>query len=894
MKIIDLKTQHLTNPLGFELSAPVFSFKVTETEAGKLLWSRVEIAADAAFADIRFDSGPQTRLNAMAYAPDFKPEPCTRYWWRVSALADDRSLAQSEPAWFETAKAPGDWLATWISHDFPSGRGAVFSRGIEVRKPLRQARAYILGLGLYESYLNGRKTGQEYLAPGCHAYDKWLQYQTYDLTEQLQSLVGQPAEWEIWTADGWYCGRFGYKGQTKIYGSQQRLLAELLLEYEDGSREMIATDDQWQVRLSPISFANIYDGETYDANLKLSPKQPVVCLDDQNYDHLTPRLSPPVVCAQRLPVKEIIHTPAGETVLDMGQNMVGWLEARLDEPSGQEVTLQFGEVLQNGCFYKDNLRTALQTFRYISDGKARTIRQHFTFFGFRYVKVSGLTQAVRAEDFVGLVLHTRLERIGRIETADPLVNRLYQNAWWGQRGNFLDVPTDCPQRDERLGWTGDAQAFSGTACFNADTYAFYRKYCHDLALEQADLGTVPYVAPMMGMREGGSTAWGDAATVIPWTVYLHSGDAAILRQQYDSMKAWVDYMAHEASSTGDPYLWSSGFHFADWLALDNFRDPESCFGGTDPYLIATAYFYYSTRIVAQTAGILGQTADQACYESLARHIQSSFQQEYLTPAGRLACDTQTAYVVTLFMELAPEEQRPRLAAALRQALERSRERLETGFVGTTYLCRVLSHWGMNELAYTLLLNREYPGWLYEVLLGATTIWERWNSLLPDGRVSDTGMNSLNHYTYGSIVEWMYRDMLGINPVAAAPGFKQARLEPKPDPRIRWARGSVDTAAGLYISQWHYTDDGRLGLCLQLPFDTTATLRLPYCRDRMALRCLQLPCQAELTDCWDWLEQTAREGQPLAALWPGLPAAPYGQDLLIPLSAGCYSFYYEPV
>jgi alpha-L-rhamnosidase len=572
-------------------------------------------------------------------------------------------------------------------------------------------------------------------------------------------------------------------------------------------------------------FSGLYDGEIFDANLSDAEAYAVKEVD-LGYEKLNARLSLPVVIKEEIKPVEVIVTPAGETVLDMGQNMVGWVQFRTNAPKGSEIVLQYAEILQEGNFYQENLRTAKAEHRYISNGEETIVRPHFTFYGFRYVKVSGWDGELDKEDFIGHVLYSDMDQMGHIETSNPLVNRLFLNALWGQKGNFLDVPTDCPQRDERMGWTGDAQVFAGTASFNMDTYAFFNKYGYDLAQEQAALdGMVPMVVPMATVKGGGSSAWGEAATVIPWNVYLHYGDKAILEQQFDSMKSWVDYIKRADEESGAQRLWTTGFHFGDWLALDG-EDPNFPTGGTDITFIASAYYSYSSMLVAKAAKVLGKSEIARQYEDLSNEVRQSIREEYFTTRGRLAINTQTALVIALYMDLVPDEHRNRMANDLRDKLKKDKNHLKTGFVGTPYLCRVLSENGNNDLAYTLLLNKDYPSWLYAVTMGATTIWERWNSVLPDGKISGTDMNSLNHYAYGSIVEWMYRNVAGINPVEEQPGFKRVRLAPQPDYRLSYAKSSLDSAAGLYESKWEINEEGQLFFSFVIPFNTTAVVELP--------------------------------------------------------------------
>ena len=823
MRIIDCKLNHIANPLGFDLQNPTVSYVVTEAKGRFQRWARVRVARDAAMADCLYDSGERADIVSTAFPLPIRLEPMTRYWWTVQVMDDAGDSAVSDVQWFETAKAvtgpDREWQAAWITPDADKDLQAAVFTEFSVDKPVLRARAYALGLGVYELYLNGEKQGGECLLPGLHAYDHWFQYQTFELPVQAGKN-----RLELVLGDGWYKGNYGLRIRYENYGDRLAALAEIHIWYADGSEEVIGTDETWRARRSRVVESGIYNGEVYDATLDVDGVFGVKPVD-LGLDRLFPRLSPPITIQERITPIEVIHTPAGETVLDMGQNMVGWLQFVCDAPKGTRIFLQFGEILQEGNFYNDNLRTARAEFTYISDGEPRLVRQHFTFYGFRFVKVEGWCGDVNPADFTGLVIHSQMDRRGELKTTNDLVNQLIHNALWGMKGNFLDVPTDCPQRDERCGWTGDAQIFSGTACFFMDTWAFYAKYGRDLALEQQKLdGSVPDVVPVANFRGDASTAWADAATVIPWNVYLHSGDVDILRRQFDSMKGWVDYMKHQDDADGGKRLWQTGTHYADWLALDG-NWPGGVYGGTDPHYIASGYYYYSTRIVEKAARLLGREADAARYGKLADEIRDAFHREYFTPSGKLAVDTMTGYVVALYMGLVPENAAARARGGLLNKLQKSFYHLETGFVGTPYLCRVLSENGMNELAYHLLLEEGYPGWLYEVKMGATTVWERWNSVEPDGRMSGTEMNSLNHYSYGSIVEWMFRDMCGINPMEEGPGFKAFRLAPKPNYQIAGAEAKLDSAAGRIESAWELRE-GKLFFRFVVPFDSRAQIVLP--------------------------------------------------------------------
>lgn len=825
MIISHLKVNRLYNPLGFELGdKPKLSWIVESDKAKRQLAAQVQVALDSDFKEIIFDSGKRSDIESSCYPLDIKLEPRTRYFWRVKVWGDDGSCVTSETAWFETAKMDEPWRAKWITPDMDSTVHPILFCDFEVKKEVKYARAYVCGLGLYEINLNGQKVGDEYLSPGFTAYDKWIPYQTYDITFDLKK--GQN-HIEVILGNGWYKGRYGINRKRNFrYGDKFALICEIFISYEDGSSEVLVTDDVlWKARKSNIMDSSIYDGEFIDDLAQDDAVYPVSIID-LDVKKLQARRNPPVKIKERLKPVEVIHTPAGEIVLDMGQNMTGWLEFTNRAPAGTEILLQFGEVLQEGNFYRDNLRTAKCEFRYISDGKEKRVRPHFTFYGFRYVKLTKWYGDVNPEDFCGCVLYSDIEQTGNITTDNELINRLFKNVLWGQKGNFLEIPTDCPQRDERMGWTGDAQIFSGTAAFNMDVYAFFSKYLYDLMLEQsARGGNVPVVIPAHGVEINGSCGWGDAAVIIPWNMYLYYGDKTILEQQYESMKGWVDYIKSRDEAAGGKRLWTNDFHFGDWLSLD-VDDPKNRFGGTELTFLASAFYSFSASIVAKAARVLGKESDALYYEQLSKEVRSAIQKEYFTPTGRLAINTQTAYVIALYMDLVPDEFRERVAHQLRLKLKESKYYLRTGFLGTPYLCRVLSENGSNDISYRLLTNTDYPSWLYEVKMGATTVWERWNSILPDGRISDTKMNSLNHYAYGSIVEWMYKNAAGIKPMEEFPGFKRFKLEPQPHYLLKSLKAEFVSPYGKIVSKWEILEDGSLKFYFKVPFNTTAELVLP--------------------------------------------------------------------
>jgi len=655
-------------------------------------------------------------------------------------------------------------------------------------------------------HINGKRVGDQVFAPGWTSYNKRLQYQTYDVTELLQR--GENAVGVI-LGDGWYRGFIGFSGQRNRYGNRGALLAQIEILFQDGRRETIGTDGKWKSATGPILISEIYNGETYDARLEKAGWTQAGFSDgdwsgvkvvDLPKSVLIAPAGPPVRRIQEVKPVRVFTTPGGDTVADMGQNMVGWLRLKVQGPAGTTVVLHHAEVLdKQGNFYTDNLRAAMQTVKYtLKGGGPEVLEPHFTFQGFRFVKVEGYPGELTTDSLTGIVIHSDMARSSEFETSSPLINQLQHNIIWGQKGNFLDVPTDCPQRDERLGWTGDAQVFSRTAAFNMDVATFFTKWLKDMAADQYENGSVPHVIPDILTRPNGpaagSAAWADAAVIIPWTTYLSYGDRRILEQQYPSMAKWVDY---ERRRAGDDYIWDGDPHFGDWLAFATTRsDYPGATTGKD--LIATAFFAHSTDLLQRTAIILGKQEDAARYAELFEKIKAAFRKEFVTDTGRVGENTQTAYALALQFDLLPENLRPAAAERLVRDV-RERKHLTTGFVGTPYLCHVLSRFGYLGEAYMLLNRDQYPSWLYPVKQGATTIWERWDGQKPDGTFQDKGMNSFNHYAYGAIGEWMYRVMAGIEIDPAEPGYKHILIQPQPGGGLTYAKASFDSMYGRVAS-----------------------------------------------------------------------------------------------
>jgi len=820
LSVKKMKTNHITNPLGYQLDDVVRLSWVVDCDENPKITTIVEITLCPKFSEILYSSGSQSEINSLCYVPDIQLEPYTRYYWRVTVSAGD--VFSAETAWFETAKLYDAWTAQWITPEINDNRQSVLFTNFNVDKPIKHARAYICGLGLYYLNINAQKAGDEVLAPGLFAYDKWLAYQTYDVSDLIKQGTN---EIKVALGNGWYKGRYGlHRAKKFTYGKEFALICEMHITLEDGSVQKIVTDLTWQSEQSAVLDSNIFDGEYRDDTLAIANPIGVKRVDIP-LTLLEARRNLPTKIMHELKPIDIIMTPAGEVVLDMGQNMVGWFEFINKAPKGKTVHLQFGEVLQGGNFYRDNLRGALCEFKYVSDGVEKPVTQAFTFYGFRYVKLTEWHQDVCMDAFTGQVIYTDLEQVGEIMTGNAKVNKLFENTLWGQRGNFLDVPTDCPQRDERMGWTGDAQVFFGTAAFNMDVATFFEKFMYDLKREQeACGGNVPVVIPKHDVSQEGSCAWGDAATIIPWTHYIRYGDVNMLKNQYASMKAWVDYIKSRDDAMGGHRLWRGDFHFCDWLALDNEDPIGNRFGGTENTYLASCYYRHSAMLVAKAATVLGLEDDAIKYETLSEAVRTSIIDEYFTKSGRLAITTQTAYVLALYMDIVPQAWREKTAHALALKLKDTNFHLRTGFVGTPLLCRVLSATGNNHVAYRLLLQEDFPSWLYAVNMGATTIWERWNSVLPDGSISDTGMNSLNHYSYGSIMEWMYSDAAGITPIAAHPGFKKFKLVPKPDALLGEMNAVFHSPMGTIQSGWKY-EDATIKYHFVVPFGAEAIVTI---------------------------------------------------------------------
>ncbi len=806
MHLTHLRVNHLEQPLGYNLMNPCFSWIVSDTKSAVQENASLRVyCAD----DCIYDTGIVPGLDQRGTELPLQLEPRKKYRWQIGVWGDQGDYGEAE-ACFETGKMSEPWTGKWITAG--EERNAILSREFFLASSPVSARVYITGIGLYRLFINGKPASDELLTPGLNAYDRWVQVQTFDLEGLLQKGENRM---EIWLAGGISRGRFSFtKNEDYEYCPYDCAIAELHAETAEGE-VIFGTDESWRWDSSPIVESSIYDGEVWDPGRK--GKSGTVQLCSPPTGPLRDRLSPPVrVLMERKPL-QVITTPRGETVLDMGQNMVGWLRFRDRAPQGRILRLQYGEQLEKGCFSRANLRTAKAAFEWKSDGAGRWAQPFFTWFGFRYVLLEGFDVPVDPEDFTGCVVSSALEETGSITTGHEGLNRLIENVRWSQRGNFLDVPTDCPQRDEREGWTGDAQVFADTACYQMDCAAFFTKYLADMLEEQQKAGgCVPYVVPFARNRsrgfEGGAVGWGDAASVIPWTLWQHYGDLSLLRRQLPNMREWMEWVAAQDD-------WPKACrHFGDWLALDRPEEPKERVGKTDIGFLCLCYAWLTAKRTAQAAELLGEKDLAQRANALAACYRNKAQKTWFSGDGELLCRTQTACVLALHLRLAPDLDRTR---ELLRALIREAGHLTTGFLGTPWLLAELP----SRDAWDLLLREEYPSWLYEVKLGATTIWERWNSLTPDGCFSETGMNSLNHYAYGSVAAWLYGYMSGIRSLDDAPGFRRFRWEPLPDPRGGFAKCSLRSPFGEIRSEWQFEETG-LSLQLTVPFGSEAEAQLP--------------------------------------------------------------------
>lgn len=849
MNCLNLKTEYAETPLGIDTPNPRLSWLLESEEDGQVQTAyQVLVATDKERlnrdeGDL-WDSGKVISDQSVNVVYEGRPLESKRVcYWKVRAWDKYGNISPwSQTAYWSMGLLDRkEWKGRWIGRKkidrkkpdhqelLPS---PYFRKEIRIDKEIRRAFLYATALGVYELYLNGERVGGDYLAPGWTDYNKRVQYQTYDVTTYL--CKGRAAIGAI-AGTGWYAGHVGMFGQ-EIYGDNPYLLVELHIEYEDGTGCKVITDESWKTSAGPILYSDFLKGESFDARLEPAGwnrpgyddsgwEAPVLL--DRYEGLLVAQVDPPIQVMKELLPVSMTKTARGTYLFDMGQNIVGWVRLQVEESQeGQEISVQCAEMLNiDGTLYLDNLRKAIQCETYILRGGGRErLEPHFTFHGFRYVEVTGLRESATLQTVIGRVVHSATPPTGTLETSDVMVNKLFENITWGQRGNFLSVPTDCPQRDERLGWLGDAQIFARTACYNMDVAQFFTKYMTDIMDAQQPSGAFPDIAPDSGWNEfkrnsqslnwqapenGG---WGDAGVIIPWTVYEFYGDKRILEQCYPAMVKWVDYLKENS-----PGLIRPGHsNYGDWLSIHE---------DTPKDVLDTAYFAYSTDLLSKSAKALGKEKDELAYRRLFTQIKQAFTKAFVGSDGRIKGDTQSVYVLALKMNLLPDKYRRHAIRHLTDNIARNGGHLTTGFLGVGYLLPALTEAGRLDIAYRLLNQTTFPSWLYSVRHGATTIWERWDGWTEEKGFQDPGMNSFNHYSLGSVGEWMFQYILGIRPDEEYPGFKHVVIRPQPGGGLSYARGQFHSVHGTIGVAWK-REISRLELEISVPVNTTATVYVP--------------------------------------------------------------------
>ena len=840
-KIEQLLCENTSNPLGMGVEKPRFTWVITSSQ-GSTMQKAYELVVKEGKKTVWATGKVDSDQSVLVEYAGTQLHSNTKYNWQVRVWDNHGGVSTwSAPANFHTALfQESDWKAKWISIGFEEDEKTrpvqYFRKSFAVKKKIAQATAFVTAQGMYEAYLNGSRVGDAYLTPGWTSYNTRLQYQVYDVTNLLHA--GDNAVGAM-LGNGWFRGTLGWVGNGNLYGKQLALLMQVHIKYTDGTSDYLITDESWRSSYGAVQSSEIYDGETIDHTKEQKgwnnnsfddTKWSSVTTIPSGYKHLLATYNEPVKKHEVFTAVKMITTPKGERVLDFGQNLVGWVKVKASGKAGNTIVIKHAEVLDKfGNFYTDNMRSAKTTATYILNGQGEEeFEPHFTFYGFRYIKIEGDLAEIKPENFTAVALYSAMPMTGSFTSSNKLVNQLQQNIQWGQKGNFLDVPTDCPQRDERLGWTGDAQAFSRTAAFNFNVHNFFTKWLRDVEADQLPNGSVPFVIPnVLGQNSAGSAGWADVATIIPWNLYLVYGDKRILETQYASMKNWVNFM--EGKSVND--LWNTGFHFGDWLFYRPFDDNDGRAAVTDKYLIAQSFYAHSTQLLINAAQVLGKTDDVNFYSNRLKKIKAAFLNEYVTPSGRLVSGTQTAMVLALNFDMLPESMRESTAARLVENIKSYDNHLSTGFLGTPYLTDVLTRFGKTDVAYQLLLQESFPSWLYPVKMGATTIWERWNGIRTDSTFEPASMNSFNHYAYGAIGDWMYRRMVGIDNSDGHIGYKHATIKPYLGTGFTHAKGELQTYYGKISNGWKIEGD-RLNMEAEIPTNTTAVIYFPSTKNVM--------------------------------------------------------------
>jgi alpha-L-rhamnosidase len=841
-----LRCDHRTTPLGIGEPVPLLSWRLADDDTARRgvapVAYRLLVAPDLDGTPY-WDSGriedPEA-IGAVYGGPPLRPR--TRYHWRVTVWTADGSEGHAE-SWFETALDPAGWRASWIAHDWDvvevvdppeEGERALDAHGLRPCPLLRRAfssrnvpvraRLYVSARGLYEMRINGERVGDAELAPGWTDYRYRVQYQTYDVTALITAGENVLA---ATLADGWWSGYVGFdpRGPGRHYGRFPQLVAQLHLDHPDGSPEVIGTDESWRTEDGPIRHADLLMGECHDARRAIEGWDRAGFDDgswraarvaDDDTARLVPSVDEPVRVLGELSPVAVTRVGPDVHIVDFGQNFAGRIRlTAAGLRSGQRIVVRHAEALDDdGGLYTANLRTAAATDTLIGGaGVEAVLEPRFTYHGFRYAEVTGLGD-LSPRDITGVVLHSDTPPAGTFDCSDPEIRRLHQNITWGRRSNFVSVPTDCPQRDERLGWLADAQVFLPTACLGADVAAFFAKWMRDVLDAQGPDGGFSNVAPRMtGVPDEGAPGWADAGVLIPWHLYRTYGDERILTRSLDAMCAWVDFVHRH----NPDLVWRHkvGPHFADWLAIGRPTPRE---------VVATAYFARSAELTARAAGAV-RDARAERYAALAREIRATFVARFAAPDGRIEGDTQTAYLLALAFELLPAHLAALAARRLGELVEEAGPGLTTGFLGVGLIAPVLDQWGRTDLVHALLRRTRRPSWLYPLRHGATTVWERWDGYTEESGFQAPAMNSFNHYALGSVGEWLYRGLAGLDQAPGSVAYRELVIRPRPFEDASWAEATYESARGTVAVRWRRDDDG-FRLDVTVPPGATATVHVP--------------------------------------------------------------------
>jgi len=839
------RVEYFTNPIGIDAERPRFSWILASDAADQRqsAW-QIRVASDpASLPDGTADLWDSGKVTSRDTAGIHYGGPLTgsgeRVWWTVRVWnQDDEASDWIEPQYWETGLLdPLEWHAKWVmaprlapDAGIPETEeldgllpAAYFRHTFNVEKPVRQARLYATCRGVYEPHLNGERLGDQVFAPGWTDYFRRIQYQTYDVTANIQqgtNAIGGIA------GTGWFAGYVGWHKQCRMYGQSPQLLMQLHVDYEDGTRDIIVSDRDWQSTTGPIRYSDFQMGEYYDARREI-PGWNTAGFDASSwggvetaglgYLPMYADSSEPVRAMESFAAVARTEPEPGTFVFDIGQNIAGWATLRAKGPAGTTITLRFAEILNpDGTIYTENLRDArvTDTFVLAGTGEEEVFTPRFTFHGFRYVEITGYPGTPDLDAVTATFVGSDTTPSGRFTCSDDLVNKLQQNIVYGQRGNFLSVPTDCPQRDERLGWLGDAQVFVGTASYNMDVAAFFTKWSRDMSDAQSPAGAYSNVAPRAVDSRDSAPAWADCGVIVPWTMWKKYGDTGIIEQQWDSMERWMAYWL----KWNPNLLWQNkrGNDYGDWLSIG---------ADTDKELIGTAYAAYDAKLMAQMAAATGREDRATWYRDLHSRIAQAFCDAYVSDDGLVKGDTQTSYCVALHFGLVPENMREKLADRLVADVRAKGTHLSTGFVGVSYLCHVLSATGHSDVAYELLHQETYPSWKYSILHGATTIWERWDGWTEHKGFQTPTMNSFNHYSLGSVGEWLFRSVAGIGQAEDSAGFVTIRIEPRFDDSLGFVEASYDSIRGPIATRWERAG-GEIRLKVEIPANGDAEIVLP--------------------------------------------------------------------